>query len=408
MPKKYSPELRERAIRMVLERQATQGGPRSHSIRAVAPQLDVSEETLRMWCQRHGHEVAQAPASETPAEEIRRLKRELAEARRANEILKAASGFFRSGARPPHDEMIRFIDEHRDQFGVEAICRTLRATECGFITSRGYRAAKTRPASARALRDVLLLEEVKRIHAENYSVYGVRKMHHAMRRAGWEIGRDQVARLMRATGLQGVRRGRKPITTRPAGEPDTRPDLVERRFAAEGPHRLWVADITYVRTISGFCYVAFITDVYSRRIVGWAVSGSLRTAGLPLLALEHALLSTGASRGRQGLIHHSDRGAQYVSLAYSDALITAGVTASVGTVGDSYDNALAETVNGLYKAELIHSKRIWESVQAVELATMGWVHWWNTTRLHEALDYRTPTEVETAYTHDQDSTPVAS
>ena len=292
--------------------------------------------------------------------------------------------------------MIRFIDEHRDQFGVEAICRTLRATECGFITSRGYRAAKTRPASARALRDVLLLEEVKRIHAENYSVYGIRKMHHAMVRAGWQVGRDQVARLMREAGLQGVRRGRKPITTRPAGVPDARPDLVERRFAADRPHQLWVADITYVRTISGFCYVAFITDVYSRRIVGWAVSGSLRTAGLPLLALEHALVSTGATRGRQGLVHHSDRGAQYVSLAYSDALITAGVSASVGTVGDSYDNALAETVNGLYKAELIHSKRIWESVQAVELATMGWVHWWNTTRLHEALDYRTPTEVEAA------------
>ncbi len=304
--------------------------------------------------------------------------------------------------------MIRFIDEHREQFGVGAVCGTLRATECGFITSRGYRAAKTRPASARALRDVLLLEEVKRIHAENYSVYGIRKMHHAMVRAGWQVGRDQVARLMREAGLQGVRRGRKPITTRPAGVPDARPDLVERRFAADRPHQLWVADITYVRTISGFCYVAFITDVYSRRIVGWAVSGSLRTAGLPLLALEHALVSTGATRGRQGLVHHSDRGAQYVSLAYSDALITAGVSASVGTVGDSYDNALAETVNGLYKAELIHSKRIWESVQAVELATMGWVHWWNTTRLHEALDYRTPTEVEAAYTHHQDSAPVAS
>ena len=304
--------------------------------------------------------------------------------------------------------MIRFIDEHRDQFGVEAICRTLRATECGFITSRGYRAAKTRPASARALRDVLLLEEVKRIHAENYSVYGIRKMHHAMVRAGWQVGRDQVARLMREAGLQGVRRGRKPITTRPAGVPDARPDLVERRFAADRPHQLWVADITYVRTISGFCYVAFITDVYSRRIVGWAVSGSLRTAGLPLLALEHALVSTGATRGRQGLVHHSDRGAQYVSLAYSDALITAGVSASVGTVGDSYDNALAETVNGLYKAELIHAKRIWESVEAVELATMGWVHWWNTTRLHEALDYLTPAEVEAAYTHHQDSAPVAS
>ena len=206
--------------------------------------------------------------------------------------------------------MIRFIDEHRDQFGVEAICRVLSATECGFITSRGYRAAKTRPASARALRDVLLLEELKRIHAENYSVYGVRKMHHAMRRAGWEIGRDQVARLMREAGLEGVRRGRKPVTTKPARELDSRPDLVERKFIAERPNQLWVADITYVRILTGFCYVAFITDVCSRKIVGWAVSASLHTAGLPLLALEHALLSTGASRGRQGLIHHSDRGAQ--------------------------------------------------------------------------------------------------
>ena len=303
--------------------------------------------------------------------------------------------------------MIAFIDEHRDQFGVEAICRVLSTTECGFITSRAYRAAKTRPPSDRALEDELLVPEIRRIHAENYSVYGV-KMHQAVVRAGWVIGRDHVARLMKLAGVEGERRGRKPITTRPAGEPDARPDLVERRFAAEGPHQLWVADITYVRTISGFCYVAFITDVYSRRIVGWAVSASLHTAGLPLLALEHALLSTGASRGRQGLVHHSDRGSQYVSLAYSDALITAGVTASVGTVGDSYDNALAETVNGLYKAELIHPKRIWESVEAVELATMGWVHWWNTARLHEALGYRTPTEVETAYTHDQDSAPVAS
>ncbi|MFL0461226.1 IS3 family transposase, partial [Kytococcus sedentarius] len=206
--------------------------------------------------------------------------------------------------------MIAFIDEHRDQFGVEAICRTLGATERGFITSRGYRAAKTRPPSARALRDVLLLEEVKQIHADNYSVYGVRKMHHAMRRAGWEVGRDQVARLMRAAGLQGVRRDRRPLTTRPTGQPDHRPDLVERRFVADRPRQLWVADITYVRTITGFCYVAFITDVYSRKIVGWAVSASLHTAGLPLLALEHALLSTGASRGRQGLVHHSDRGSQ--------------------------------------------------------------------------------------------------
>ena len=204
-----------------------------------------------------------------------------------------------------------------------------------------YRAAKRRPPSDRAVEDELLVPEVRRIHAENYGVYGVRKMHQAVVRAGWEIGRDHVGRLMKLAGVEGVRRGRKPITTRPAGEPDTRPDLVERRFTAERPNQLWVADITYVRILSRFCYVAFITDVFTRRIVGWAVSGSLHTAGLPLLALEHALVSTGASRGRQGLVHHSDRGSQYVSLAYSDALITAGVSASVGTVGDSYDNALA-------------------------------------------------------------------
>ena len=231
--------------------------------------------------------------------------------------------------------MIWFIDEHHDRFGVEAICRTLRATTCGFITSRAYRATKTRPASARALRDEVLLPEIKRIHQENYSVYGVRKMHHAMLRSGWQIGPDQVARLMRIAGLQGVRRGRKPPTTRPAGHPDTRLDLVERRFTAERPNQLWVADITYVRVLTGLCYVAFITDVCTRRIVGWAVSASLHTTGLPLLTLEHALLSTSTSRGHEGLIHHSDKGSQYVSLAYSQALITAGVTASVGTVGDS-------------------------------------------------------------------------
>ena len=224
-------------------------------------------------------------------------------------------------------------------------------------------------------------------------------MWHAMRHAGWDVGRDQVARLMKIAGLQGVRRGRKPVTTRPEAGVDQRPDLVERRFIADRPQQLWVADITYVRILTGFCYVAFITDVFSRRIVGWAVAPTLHTQSLPLLALEHALLSTRTSKNESGLIHHSDRGSQYVSLAYSDALIAAGVKASVGTVGDSYDNARAETVNGLYKAELIYSKRIWESVSEVELATMGWVHWWNTARLHEALGYRTPASVEGAYTH---------
>jgi transposase InsO family protein len=301
--------------------------------------------------------------------------------------------------------MIAFVDMHREKFGVEAICRILSATECGFITSRGYRAAKNRPASARSVRDEMLAEEVQRIHQANYSVYGVRKMWHAMRHAGWNVGRDQIARLMKIAGLQGVRRGRKPVTTCSADGDDQRPDLVERRFVADRPQQLWVADITYVRMLSGFCYVAFVTDVFSRRIVGWAVAPTLHTESLPLLALEHALQSTGVSRNESGLIHHSDRGSQYVSLAYSDALLAAGVTASVGTVGDSYDNALAETVNGLYKAELIYSKRIWESVSEVELATMGWVHWWNTSRLHEALGYRTPANVEATYTHTTTTAP---
>ncbi|WP_201301315.1 IS3 family transposase, partial [Citricoccus sp. K5] len=233
--------------------------------------------------------------------------------------------------------MIRFIDEHRDHFGVEAICRTLGATECGFITSRGYRAAKTRPASERRVRDTVLLEELRRIHTENYGVYGYRKMWHAMRRAGWDVGRDQVARLMKAEGLAGVRRGRKPVTTRPAAEPDHRPDLVKRHFAAQAPHRLWVADITYVRILTGFCYVAFITDACTRKIVGWAVSASLHTQSLPLQALEHALLSTDARLRGGRLVHHSDRGVQYVSLAYTDTLADYGVSASVGSVGDSYD-----------------------------------------------------------------------
>ncbi|WP_413542378.1 IS3 family transposase [Citricoccus nitrophenolicus] len=208
--------------------------------------------------------------------------------------------------------MIRFIDEHKDRFGVEAICRTLGATQCGFITSRGYRAAKTRPVPARSLRDAVLTEELRRIHAENYAVYGYRKMWHAMRRAGWEVGRDQVARLMKAAGLQGVRRGRKPVTTRPAVEPDHRPDLVKRQFAAQAPHQLWVADITYVRIMAGFCYVAFITDACTRKIVGWSVAATLHTQSLSLQALEHALLSTDASLRDGRLVHHSDRGVQAV------------------------------------------------------------------------------------------------
>ena len=176
--------------------------------------------------------------------------------------------------------MIRFIDEHKGQFGVESICRVLGAMECGFITSRGYRAAKARPRCARAIRDEVLIDEIRRVHQQNYGVYGQRKMWHAMRRQGWMIGRDQTARLMKVAGLHGVRRGRRPFTTVASKLPDHRPDLVERDFHAMAPNELWVADITYVRTVGGFAYTAFITDACTRKIVGWSVASSLTTQAL--------------------------------------------------------------------------------------------------------------------------------
>ncbi len=295
--------------------------------------------------------------------------------------------------------MIVFIDMYRDHFSVEFICKVLNAHRVdGFLTSRGYRAAKTRLPSARTVRDEKLVGEVKRIYAENYSVYGVRKMWQAMRRAGWEIGRDQTARLMRLAGVKGVRRGRKPITTRPPAQPDARPDLVKRQFTAERPNQLWVADITYVKTVSGFVYTAFVTDVFSRKIVGWATRSSLTTEALPLEALEQAIqLAQGSLKG---LIHHSDHGTQYVSTKYIKELTDNSIQASTGSVGDSYDNALAETVNGLYKTELIYTQS-WQSLTEVEFATLNWVHWWNHQRLHESLNYHAPAEVLAAYNQTQ-------
>ena len=292
--------------------------------------------------------------------------------------------------------MIAYIDMYRDQFGVEPICQVLGQTEGGFITSRGYRAAKVRPKSDRTLRDEQLLPIITRVHADNYGVYGRRKMWHTMKHLGWSIGRDQCARLMKQAGICGVRRGRRPITTVANQQPDHRPDLVDRHFHATGPNLLWVADITYVRTTSGFAYTAFITDVFSRKIVGWSTRATMKTEDLPLEALQHALFSA-KDQALRGLVHHSDRGSQYVSIRYTENLDDYGIAASVGSRGDSYDNALAETVNGLYKAELIHARPAWPTVTEVEFETMKWVHWWNTTRIHQALNYQTPNEYENTY-----------
>ena len=194
--------------------------------------------------------------------------------------------------------MIRFIDEHKDQFGVEPICRVLRATECGFITSRGYRAAKARLRCARAIRDEILIGEMRRVHQQNYGVYGQRKMWHAMRRKGWMIGREQPARLMKTVGLQGVRRGRRPFTTVSSKLPDQRPDLVERDFHAPAPNELWVADMTYVRTSSGFAHTAFITDACTRKIIGWSVASSLTTQALAMIALQQGYRDSDGASGQ--------------------------------------------------------------------------------------------------------------
>lgn len=290
--------------------------------------------------------------------------------------------------------MIRYIDRYRNRFGVENICTALQENLAGgFITSRGYRAAKARVPAARTLKDQLLIPELVKIHEENYGVYGVRKMWHAMRRAGWDIGRDQTYRLMKIAGVAGAHRGRKPMTTRAATVIDDRPDLVQRNFTADAPNRLWVADFTYVRTYSGFCYTAFITDVFSRKVVGWGVSSTMHTLGMPLTALKQALFE--AKKGGSDLtqiVHHSDRGSQYIAQDYTAGLKELGVQLSVGSTGDSYDNALAESVNGAYKAELVRN-RLFASVGQLEVETASWVAWWNAGRLHQSLGYRTPQEV---------------
>jgi putative transposase len=291
--------------------------------------------------------------------------------------------------------MIRYVDTYRDRFGVEPICRTLGATEGGFLTARGYRAAKARPASARALRDRLLGAEIARLHEANYGVYGTRKMHALLRRHGWAVGRDQAGRIMRSLGLCGVKRSRRIYTTKPDPAGQRPADLVERRFCADAPRKLWLADITYVATWSGFAYVALVTDVYSRRIVGWNVAATLKAEILPLGALEMAAWAAGGKL--PGLTHHSDHGSNYMSLIYTDRIVELGATPSTGTVGDSYDNALAEAVNGLYKTELIRRRGPWKTVEQVELATLEYVWWWNNQRLHSELGYQTPAEVEAAH-----------
>ena len=302
--------------------------------------------------------------------------------------------------------MIRFIDEYRDRFGIEFLCRTMRGAVRGFLTSRGYRAAKKRQPSARQLRDDLLIPEIRRLHEKHFSVCGRRKMHALLRREGWEIGRDACERLMKLAGVRGVRRSKRAFTTKSDPADRLPGDLVNRNFTAVAPKRLWVVDITYVATWSGFAYVSFVTDVYSRRIVGWNVASTLKAEVLPLQALEMAAWQAGGDL--EGLVHHSDHGSNYMSMVYTSRVAELGAIPSTGTVGDSYDNSMAEAVNALYKAELIRQQGPWKTVEQVELATLEYVWWWNNERLHGELDMRTPAEVEAAYYADPEPMPAVS
>jgi putative transposase len=286
--------------------------------------------------------------------------------------------------------VIAYIDEYRDRFGVEPICRALQ-----FAPST-YWSAKRRSVCARSIRDTELKTEIARVHSENFRVYGAPKIWAQLNREGIRVARCTVERLMRQMRLRGAVRGKPRHTTIASNDLVLRPaDLVDRDFTASAPNCLWVADLTYVRTWSGFVYVAFITDVFSRRIVGWQASRSLRT-DLALHALEQAIWERGRAGVRlDGLVHHSDRGVQYLSIRYTERLAENGVVSSVGSRGDSYDNALAESIIGLFKTELVRNQGPWRGLDDLELATLEWVDWFNHRRLYHELGRIPPAEYET-------------
>ena len=290
--------------------------------------------------------------------------------------------------------MIAFIDDQREAHGVEPICNVLPIAPS---TYHAHAAKRADPAklSGRAKRDLQLRPEISRVFAENFAVYGVRKVWRQLGREGVAVARCGVERLMRQMGLQGAIRG-KPIRTTISDKAAPCPqDRVNRQFHAPRPNALWVSDFTYVATWQGFVYVAFVIDVFARRIVGWRASRTAH-AGFVLDALEQALHDRRPTL-RGGLVHHSDRGSQYVSIKYTERLADAGIEPSVGSVGDSYDNALAESINGLYKAELIHRRGPWRNFEAVEFATLEWLDWFNHRRLLEPIGNIPPAEAEARY-----------
>ncbi|EPS3960236.1 TPA: IS3 family transposase [Escherichia coli] len=388
---RFSPEVRQRAVRMVLESQGEYDSQWA-AICSIAPKIGCTPETLRVWVRLHERDTGGGDGGLTTAERqrLKELERENRELRRSNDILRQASAYFcEGGVRPPLEKIMPLLDKLREQYGVGPVCSELHIAPSTYYHCQQQRHHPDK-RSARAQRDDWLKREIQRVYDENHQVYGVRKVWRQLLREGIRVARCTVARLMAVMGLAGVLRGKK-VRTTVSRKTVATGDRVNRQFVAERPDQLWVADFTYVSTWQGFVYVAFIIDVFAGYIVGWRVSSSMETTFV-LDALEQALWA----RRPSGTIHHSDKGSQYVSLAYTERLKEAKLLASTGSTGDSYDNAMAESINGLYKAEVIHRKS-WKNRAEVELATLTWVDWYNNRRLLGRLGHTPPAEAEKAY-----------
>ncbi|EEC9450725.1 IS3 family transposase [Escherichia coli] len=388
---RFSPEVRQRAIRMVLESQDEYDSQWA-AICSIAPKIGCTPETLRVWVRQHERDTGGGDGGLTSAERqrLKELERENRELRRSNDILRQASAYF---AKAEFDrlwkKLMPLLDKLREQYGVGPVCSELHIAPSTYYHCQQQRHHPDK-RSARAQHDDWLKREIQRVYDENHQVYGVRKVWRQLLREGIRVARCTVARLMAVMGLAGVLRGKK-VRTTVSRKTVATGDRVNRQFVAERPDQLWVADFTYVSTWQGFVYVAFIIDVFAGYIVGGRVSSSMETTFV-LDALEQALWA----RCPSGTIHYSDKGSQYVSLAYTERLKEAGLLASTGSTGDSYDNAMAESINGLYKAEVIHRKS-WKNRAEVELATLTWVDWYNNRRLLGRLGHTPPAEAEKAY-----------
>ncbi|MFJ8676384.1 IS3 family transposase [Streptomyces sp. NPDC093589] len=401
-PSQYPLELRRRAVRMVAEVRPEYETEWA-AMKAVAQKLGIgTTETLRKWVRQDQIDAGARPGTTTEeSAQVKAMKKEIAELKRANEILKAAAFFLRGRARPATHTLVAFIDEYKGRFGgVEPICGVLTDHDCKIAPSTYYAHHKrqAKPA-ARTLRDAELKGLIKEAYEANYRVYGARKIWRHLNRQDVAVARCTVERLMRDLGITGAVRGKRVITTIPDVSAERAPDLVDRDFVAPAPNRCWVADFTHVATFAGVVYVAFVVDSFSRRIVGWSAATSKETR-LVLDALEMALWQRDRDQHpyqKGELIHHSDAGSQYTSFALAEHLEKAGIAASIGSVGDAYDNSLMESTIGLFKTELIKPRRPWKTLSEVELATAEWVDWYCHRRLHGEIGHIPPVEYENSY-----------